>query len=72
MASSIEFAKVDFYKIASEMICKKFPFINAVYADFKQQKHQLRAILASGQKFLNMITLNNEEIHYQIEKRIFE
>lgn len=66
MNADLEFTLIDSYKIASEAVSKKFSFLNAVYSEWQQREKETKVILTSGQKFLQLLILNNEESTYQI------
>ncbi len=57
MAEETCFSLIDSYKIASEAIAKKFPFLNAVYAEMQHRGSSLQVILTAGQEFLQTIKL---------------
>jgi hypothetical protein len=50
-------------------VTRRFPFFNAVYAEFKGETIE-RVVLASGQSSLQVIDLDGKSSNYRIERAI--
>jgi WD40 repeat protein len=67
-----DFTLVDTYKIANEMVIRKYPFLGACYSSFEQNDRRVNAIFVGGQAFLQVIELDKESTNYRLERGVRE